>query len=639
MSVDVSLKSTYVNDNFFENVQGNTYIFSGTTAGNPVPMDEYWTKEEMDTKYVSLTTDQSISGFKTFNYDLSINSDLYVQNTLYVDSDVSFGNDLYVTNDITALDNLWVYGRTNMYDQLTVNAIVAVGSYLHAQDLAYFYKSLVDFDGFVSGFAGSGWKIDKDPCSGITATFDNINIRNTMRVYELLVEQIRANNGSLWISNGLKATDASEHDGYWYVAWDTDDGNVGCPFVANDIIRAQTFDGRNILSCQLKVSSIGSTYFRALDGDVIGDDPSAKMEFVRIGNTTDTDRQGSLYLTASDDEAPFLDIVDGVNQNIAAPFTGKNVVRLGKLDGITDVSAGLDGSQDDYYGLYSRNIHLKGHIYAYTGWIGNWDISSYQIQSTYSDEVITIKSQRTTSGQYGLGFSYYNATQSEGTLNNIQIGQIYARQGYTECASTFSGSSYWGINITTRGSGTYDDVLFRVGDIGSAQISSWFFDEEYFWTGTKKTTDGYSSSGITLDAGDSAIRSENFRIDSDGKVFFRTSSTKGVQLDSDNNQLKFIDASGNTALYLNEAGNLSRYSARYYENSNLRGVGNLYANTIEVIGYNSSEVMRNRFYAYASPYTNELLVYMYGITGASPGANSKPLYVDTTGGQVFYDSS
>ena len=54
---------------------------------------------------------------------------------------------------------------------------------------------------FTSGFAGGGWRIDEGvSASGTSATFDNLTIRGTMSVYELLINQIRATNGNLFVS-------------------------------------------------------------------------------------------------------------------------------------------------------------------------------------------------------------------------------------------------------------------------------------------------------------------------------------------------------------------------------------------------------------------------------------------------------
>lgn len=57
---------------------------------------------------------------------------------------------------------------------------------------------------FSSGFAGSGWAIQKNATTGnVTATFDEFTIRKRMRVYELEVQRMSATNGSLWISDSF----------------------------------------------------------------------------------------------------------------------------------------------------------------------------------------------------------------------------------------------------------------------------------------------------------------------------------------------------------------------------------------------------------------------------------------------------
>lgn len=55
---------------------------------------------------------------------------------------------------------------------------------------------------FSSGFAGSGWAIQRNKTTGNTsATFDEITVRKRMNVYELMVRKMSATNGSLWISD------------------------------------------------------------------------------------------------------------------------------------------------------------------------------------------------------------------------------------------------------------------------------------------------------------------------------------------------------------------------------------------------------------------------------------------------------
>ena len=66
---------------------------------------------------------------------------------------------------------------------------------------AYFMDG-ISSEYFSSGFAGSGWAIQKNRTTGnIQATFDEVVIRKKMRVYELELQKNTATNGSLWVSD------------------------------------------------------------------------------------------------------------------------------------------------------------------------------------------------------------------------------------------------------------------------------------------------------------------------------------------------------------------------------------------------------------------------------------------------------
>lgn len=58
---------------------------------------------------------------------------------------------------------------------------------------------------FASGFGGYGWRIDADTN---TLTIDYLVVRKAMRVYEMVINKISATNGSIWVSNSSKCSDA-----------------------------------------------------------------------------------------------------------------------------------------------------------------------------------------------------------------------------------------------------------------------------------------------------------------------------------------------------------------------------------------------------------------------------------------------
>ncbi len=99
----------------------------------------------------------------------------------------------------------------------------------------------------------------------------------------------------------------------------------------------------------------------------------SNWEFVQIGNSTDTDRQSLIEISANQTAAPYIRVLDGVN--VSSPNASMEKLRLGNLDGI----CGLTG-----YGLYSENTYMKGYVNACAGGqLGVWCINSTDLSNTY----------------------------------------------------------------------------------------------------------------------------------------------------------------------------------------------------------------------------------------------------------------
>ena len=252
---------------------------------------------------------------------------------------------------------------------------------------------------FVSGFAGSGWKIDKDATADneYDITVDNMFIRGRLSVYELLIQQIRATNGAVFVTSAAKVNSTnglSSSDSSGTITFQDPSGHGICPFATNDIIMMQRVVpgslvagnatapvGDIIKKLVYKVSSVSGATATvvAATGYTNANVPVEGDDFVRIGNTSNSNRQGSIYLTSDDSNAPFIDIKDNIDSYADWHSTATTEVRLGKLDGITDTDAGLDGTQSNSYGLYSSNVFLKGHISANSGAIAGWNITAGEI--------------------------------------------------------------------------------------------------------------------------------------------------------------------------------------------------------------------------------------------------------------------
>jgi len=137
-----------------------------------------------------------------------------------------------------------------------------------------------------------------------------------------------------------------------------DETNHG--FIEGDLIRAQRFSGSNVYQSDAVVTradnDLKTWYVEPLSQDL----PMKDYEYVRIGNAFNNTRQGAVYMTSDDDNAPYIDIIDGIDSFTTFQSAGTQKVRLGKLLGITDASLGLQSS--DIYGLYTEAGYFKGNI-------------------------------------------------------------------------------------------------------------------------------------------------------------------------------------------------------------------------------------------------------------------------------------
>ncbi|QNK63944.1 hypothetical protein H7F33_05480 [Pedobacter sp. PAMC26386] len=205
---------------------------------------------------------------------------------------------------------------------------------------------------YISGFTGTGYKINPDG----SAEFDSLTVRKELNVNVLNVREITGSGGSIAVTNVAKIKEVTDNPDYWSCQINTDDNTIAVQFRINDIVRCQVWDGKRLKYYTARVRAVSSGIF---DLDKTGKTgagiPAAGDSVFQFGNTTDTSRQGLIYLTNSDTGAPYLDVLDGINSDSLA---SKTKVRLGKLSGINDPELGqLDG-----YGLYADRAFIKGKI-------------------------------------------------------------------------------------------------------------------------------------------------------------------------------------------------------------------------------------------------------------------------------------
>lgn len=341
---------------------------------------------------------------------------------------------------------------------------------------------------FNAGFAGDGWRITRPSGASTKASFetDNLTVRGSMRVYELLINQVRATNGSVLVSSTGKvaaATYVSGTGGAVGVTYDfaTDD-NTAHGFAANDIIIAKRATGTDPFTAIMRVASTPAPTATTWRGVLLyadGANPSSStahigLEFARIGNTTDINRQGAVYLSADDSGAPFVQVSDGVAAANDWNAAGKVRVKLGNLNGS--------------YG-YAANT------YGFAA--GNSATTFVSADATNGFRVVrnsTTRFQVDSAGNLSVNNSAGTPVISMDTSGNASIAGVLnigasgeIRQGTGTWSSTFTGTRLWNDSGAGRIAGYNAGVL------------QWSADSD----GKLKTAGGqavWDSSGLLLNS-------------------------------------------------------------------------------------------------------------------------------------------
>ena len=248
-----------------------------------------------------------------------------------------------------------------------------------------------NFDGnlfskqFVSDFlTGKGWGIYNKPITNAagmlenkwTGEFDNVIVRGSLRVYEMIISQLLGENDNRVFTGMMEVDHYDKESGKVYL--DTQDGKLYNPFRRDDIIMVQQFNGMPnssndyyvVKNYELLVTDAGCgnledgnkrldwVKFANFTSSITGATPEdlirKKDTFVRVDNLSDPDRKGIMQIITVGTASPHLDVIYGLKTNPESALKG----RLGNLEGIVHPWFGrLQG-----FGEYLTNIYAVGDL-------------------------------------------------------------------------------------------------------------------------------------------------------------------------------------------------------------------------------------------------------------------------------------
>lgn len=212
---------------------------------------------------------------------------------------------------------------------------------------------------FVDGLLGAGFHLWKGEDGRTYLTVDKLTVRHTMAVLELLIEKVRSVGGQICVSAANGRIKTVEESGEHYLIT-FEQENM---FVQHDLVRCQTFTGKDMRSYWVEVTDVTETGIVVVKEEFEGVEPKEGDECVLMGNTANSDRQNMVLISATEDGQPRVDVMDGVS---GKTFDNALRARLGNLDGIKDDKFPAD-RQPRGNGLYADNAYMKGTFVLETG--------------------------------------------------------------------------------------------------------------------------------------------------------------------------------------------------------------------------------------------------------------------------------
>lgn len=309
---------------------------------------------------------------------------------------------------------------------------------------------------YTSGWAGAGYQLDYNVTNASKSflELDDISVRGTLKVYELLINQIRATNGTEIVSSAAKL--ASVSGSTW--TFEDADGASLCPFAVDDILliqRATVAAGTLIKRIVRKVATVSGatvTVGTATGGPADTGSPAKGDTVVRIGSETNANRRGTIVLTSDMSNSPYIDVISGVALWSDWGGAAKTKLRLGLLTGITSTAneygliAGSGYTATDSYIKISTSAVLQNNVPS-TWKAGGVDFlningtNGISLQSfdatggviTYGDQrIVGWSASLPSSSPDGALWTQYTATQNE---LHVEARQTGTRAGLIQLAA------------------------------------------------------------------------------------------------------------------------------------------------------------------------------------------------------------
>lgn len=214
---------------------------------------------------------------------------------------------------------------------------------------------------FTPGFSGSGFKFHLDPDGNAVGELDELTVRKTMKVYELVIQQMKHQGGIVvWSAASMELTSVESVTGGYKCYFDTKDGQIPNEFSVGDQAMCRRFElGTTVAKYYWRlVTSVGDDYvvLSGTDCDAGSGVPAAGDILVQLGHRTDAARQSAKITTVIGADSPRDEYYQGISsyslQGKLITVVGKNngqvgiFTEAGRFSGNVQIGAGSSGLEN-----------------------------------------------------------------------------------------------------------------------------------------------------------------------------------------------------------------------------------------------------------------------------------------------------
>ena len=320
---------------------------------------------------------------------------------------------------------------------------------------------------FTPGPLGSGFRLYKPTGGNSALEIDEITVRKTMKVFELIIQQIQFQGGIvIYSAAAMECTKVVELETGYKCYFDTkedENGNAQVPnlFAVGDQARCQRFQLASTVAKYYwrLVTEVGDDYIvlSKTDCDTGSGVPAAGDNIVQLGNRTQTSRMNAQVVTVSDANSPRTDYYKGIN---SYDLTGKLITTVGvkngevgvwtkngSFEGVVTISGGSGLQNLDEWADVSASIvaaqTAADKALDLLSDINDDNILDLSEKASIRTEWITINGIASTSR--GSTKGSYAATKAMFEQYAAQIGQTVFTNG--SLAYTFNGVKYTYRNV------------------------------------------------------------------------------------------------------------------------------------------------------------------------------------------------